>query len=368
MRFTGDVGRIKDNEIYLCGRSDNRLKHNGRMVDLDLLCMVVEKDFGPCCSFIDHSGGQDQLTLYIQSSFLSENVIEMEADVIKLIKKIFSSAYIPRNIVFVERIPITPHGKVDKNALKDAPVPIDLLSNFLTDESLKILWNASLGLDTDRIVLDNDNFIECGGDSFTAVYFISSIQKYTESFNIFTGTFMEEYLELLFKETFKTLLDYWNKVVSGEKCARDKKGSFVNTKEFKTLSNEKCKHFLSYQKQSRVVKCHCINRTTYPLAGFHSILQVVLTSWKFNVGKCIDASPLIVFNDEYPDGVVIIGSHSKLMVCLDLQKGHLIWKSDLGDRIESSAIVCPGGDVIAVGNEYMKYIHILLDLWHFIFP
>ena len=64
--------------------------------------------------------------------------------------------------------------------------------------------------------------------------------------------------------------------------------------------------------------------------------------WKYNLGKCIDASPLIVtyrHADQPAQSYVYIGSHSHNMCCLEWASGAPVWTAVLPDRIESSAAV-----------------------------
>ena len=70
--------------------------------------------------------------------------------------------------------------------------------------------------------------------------------------------------------------------------------------------------------------------------------------WRFNLGKCIDASPLIVTAIGGRD-IVVIGSHSHNLACLDANMGELIWNAILPDRVESSAVLTQCGRYVVVG-------------------
>ena len=72
----------------------------------------------------------------------------------------------------------------------------------------------------------------------------------------------------------------------------------------------------------------------------------------YSSGKCIDASPLVVFNETFVDGLVVIGSHSHIVLAVSFISGEVVWKTELPDRVESSAVVCgQGGRLVAVGES-----------------
>lgn len=52
---------------------------------------------------------------------------------------------------------------------------------------------------------------------------------------------------------------------------------------------------------------------------------------------------------------IFIGSHSHYMYALVAETGALLWKTELGDRIESSACVSECGKYIIVGKEKLLY-------------
>lgn len=81
--------------------------------------------------------------------------------------------------------------------------------------------------------------------------------------------------------------------------------------------------------------------------------------WKSNLGKCVDASPLVVIPaaDEL-SASVYIGSHSHNVQAIDLFSGKVRWERNLADRIESSACVSKCGNFIILGC-YNGVIYVL---------
>ena len=72
--------------------------------------------------------------------------------------------------------------------------------------------------------------------------------------------------------------------------------------------------------------------------------------WKFNTGKCVDATPLIFLqNSHLSSALIFIGSHSSKFFCLDYF-GNLKWQFEAKDRIESSAIISKCQRFVIFGN------------------
>ena len=63
--------------------------------------------------------------------------------------------------------------------------------------------------------------------------------------------------------------------------------------------------------------------------------------WAVPTGKCVDASPLVARlrggSCTAVANVVFIGSHSGLFFAITASDGQIIWKTQTGGRIESSA-------------------------------
>ena len=86
---------------------------------------------------------------------------------------------IPHYFVRLEKIPVTPSGKVDRKAL---PVPVLAPADEYTaprtriEKELVEIWSGILGLEKDLIGLDN-NFFQLGGHSLKAAVLITKIHK-----------------------------------------------------------------------------------------------------------------------------------------------------------------------------------------------
>lgn len=78
--------------------------------------------------------------------------------------------------------------------------------------------------------------------------------------------------------------------------------------------------------------------------------------WKVDLGKCIDASPII------HKGTAYIGSHSGRFVAVDTSSGSVIWSCVLPGRIEGTAVISRDGRFAVVGCYDGKLYYIDLRL------
>ncbi|XP_071786439.1 beta-alanine-activating enzyme-like [Asterias amurensis] len=74
----------------------------------------------------------------------------------------------------------------------------------------------------------------------------------------------------------------------------------------------------------------------------------LIQRWRYDTGKCVDASPLVVLTTRL-NTVVYIGSHSHKFAGVTMTTGRALWVTELGDRIESSACLSTSGSKIIVG-------------------
>jgi acyl carrier protein len=86
---------------------------------------------------------------------------------------------VPSYFVQLEKIPLTPNGKVDRKVL---PEPgLQTAANFIaprnkTEETLVTAWSETLSLKKEKISIDG-NFFEQGGHSLKAALLASKIHK-----------------------------------------------------------------------------------------------------------------------------------------------------------------------------------------------
>merc|ERR1719215_632559 len=173
----------------------------------------------------------------------------------------------------IEHPPVTLNGKIDKESLRNI-----ILQDSENEETIETLWTKYTKEEPNEF----DNFIESGGDSFSAVVI-------SEAFND------NDLIDILLNKTFQDVK------------------SDIESK------NLTLKHQLK------------IPRFSENQEAKNSEAAIFKIKWKQNLDKCIDASPLIIGDK------IVIGSHSGLIAAFDLDVGKEAWKVQLDDRIEASS-------------------------------
>ncbi|SFB47227.1 non-ribosomal peptide synthetase, partial [Clostridium frigidicarnis] len=174
---SGDLVRLLENgELEFLGRIDNQVKIRGFRIELgeieskilqhedvkEVAVVVIDSNDKSICSYIVSYKELNELNL---RDYLKESLPEY---------------MIPAYFVKLERMPITPNGKLDRRALPKPNLDERLTSyeaprNAL-EETLVRVWSEILGIQKIGI---NDNFFELGGHSLKAMTLISKIHKET---------------------------------------------------------------------------------------------------------------------------------------------------------------------------------------------
>jgi len=179
---SGDLARIFANgEMEYLGRVDQQVKIRGFRIELGEIetqllkreeikeTVVVAKEDGT---------GDKYLCAYIVPHRIDSPYSTNELK--KYLSRSLPDYMIPSYFVWIERIPLTPNGKIDKKALPEpgAAVPGAAYAppTNRQEEILAQIWSELLGIDRERIGID-DNFFELGGHSLKATGMVSEIQK-----------------------------------------------------------------------------------------------------------------------------------------------------------------------------------------------
>ncbi len=178
MYHTGDLARWReDGNIEFLGRIDEQVKINGNRIELG----EIEN------RLLEHSSVKEVVVLDIQTGNLRElAAFIVQADNISIedIKKhlrLFLPEYmIPLHYVFLENIPITDNGKINKAALRqihlnDFHKKTEFKSATSETEEKLIKMFEDI-LDVRPIGID-DNFFQLGGESLKIARLISLIYK-----------------------------------------------------------------------------------------------------------------------------------------------------------------------------------------------
>jgi amino acid adenylation domain-containing protein len=172
MYRTGDLGRfLPDGRVALAGRSDLQVKVRGFRIELGEIEAHLQALPGVRGAVVAaHDAGEDRrLVAYVVPE--APGALVPEALREALLQRL-PEPMVPSLYVAIERIPLTPNGKVDRRALP-APDAGGLLGRMgrtaprtPVEAALCAVWQEVLGLGEVGV---EDNFFALGGDSILAI-------------------------------------------------------------------------------------------------------------------------------------------------------------------------------------------------------
>ncbi|NET12210.1 MAG: amino acid adenylation domain-containing protein, partial [Okeania sp. SIO1H6] len=178
---TGDLARyLSDGTIEYLGRIDNQIKIRGFRIELGEIESVlsshpqVQQTVVVCR---EDTPENKQLVAYIVGVEGTQEITELRSYLVSKLPEYM----VPSAFVFLDVLPLTANGKVDRKAL---PAP-DELTNSLeyvppqnpTQEIITNIFAGVLGITKVGI---HDNFFSLGGHSLLATQVISRIRQYLE--------------------------------------------------------------------------------------------------------------------------------------------------------------------------------------------
>jgi len=219
---TGDLACYRnDGTIEFLGRLDQQVKIRGYRIELGEIETTLEKYPLIREAIViarEDIPGDKKLVAYL----VKENGTDLAiTDLRAMLMKSLPEYMIPSAFVFLQEMPLTPNGKVDKQALPapEADRP-DIGKEFAaprtsTEKTLAELWGQVLGIDEIGVF---DNFFELGGHSLSAVqvtvkihqafHIDLSLQKFFQSSNLeeLANAVDEKLLELAGGDQLEQLL------------------------------------------------------------------------------------------------------------------------------------------------------------------
>lgn len=177
---TGDLARYLPNgEIEFLGRADNQVKIRGYRIEIGEIEAALREH--PLVREVAVAARDGKLVAYVVRG---PEVEREEAELASTWREFLTSklpAYMaPAFFVFLDRLPLTPSGKIDRRTLpapeeshalrsKDLIAPRDTL-----EEQLVKLWSKILQA---KAISVTDNFFELGGDSLLAARLFAHIHN-----------------------------------------------------------------------------------------------------------------------------------------------------------------------------------------------
>jgi len=180
MYRSGDRAKyLPDGSIEFLGRMDHQVKVRGHRIELGEIEAVLSQVPGVSEAVVivrEDTPGDACLVGYV----ICEASAEMNsADVRGQLRKQLPDYMAPAALVTLERMPLSPNGKVDRKALPAPEAASQDNQNFIgprnpTEEVLTAIWSEILN--TERIGVE-DNLFEHGAHSLLVTQVISRIRK-----------------------------------------------------------------------------------------------------------------------------------------------------------------------------------------------
>ncbi len=179
MYKTGDLARWRaDGTIEFLGRNDFQVKIRGFRIELgDIEAKLSEHPAVREAAVLSSEGGDGakRLVAYL---VLKDNIIPSLAELRDFLKKKLPDFMVPAAFMFIDALPVTPNGKLNRKAL---PEPLDEGLSVThsgprneIERRLVDIWKNLLGLKNIGI---QDNFFDIGGYSLLAVKVVAEINK-----------------------------------------------------------------------------------------------------------------------------------------------------------------------------------------------
>lgn len=179
MYRTGDLGRyLPDGNLEFRSRLDNQIKIRGFRVELGDVEAALESHVAvkqAVARIVELRPGDRRLVAYV----LPFAEAPTHAELRDYLRTRLPQYMVPQHLPVVREFPLTPNGKVDRNALPMPPAepssvtgmagpdaPVDPRVSYLTQ-----VWSEVLGV----AVSPDDNFFDLGGHSMLAVHMVNRV-------------------------------------------------------------------------------------------------------------------------------------------------------------------------------------------------
>jgi amino acid adenylation domain-containing protein len=179
---TGDLGRYRsDGELEYIGRTDHQVKIRGYRIELAEIEAVLAQHPAIREAVVisrENDTGEKSLLacLVTRKDIAVPNIRELR----DYLKQQLAEYMVPTSFSFIDKLPLSPNGKVNRDALDQGPViapPLETrcvpARDFIELRLLRI-WEEVLSI---RPISVTDNFFEIGGHSLLALRVVSVIAK-----------------------------------------------------------------------------------------------------------------------------------------------------------------------------------------------
>jgi len=182
---TGDSGRwLPDGTIEYLGRIDHQVKIRGFRIELGEIEAVISHHPAIREAVVivrEDQPGDKRLVAYgvADADANRADPHQLASDLREFLQSRLPDYMVPSAFVPIDRLPLTPSGKINRNALPEPDIksPVQAESDAVispVEELLVGIWSKVLGYDRVGI---HDNFFELGGHSLLATLIISQVRQ-----------------------------------------------------------------------------------------------------------------------------------------------------------------------------------------------
>ncbi|XP_030047272.1 beta-alanine-activating enzyme isoform X2 [Microcaecilia unicolor] len=209
LRGTGDFAAVKGTNMFFMGRNDSQIKRHGKRVNIGVVQQAAESlSQVETCAVTWYQ--QETLVLFV----VPRGNVE-EREIFKELRKCLPSPAIPDELLLIEALPFTSHGKIDTsklNKIYGLHLQKKRHSCLVAGEEelwgrLQFIWKSLLGLPEDSSSVPEDSmFLSSGGDSLTSL----RLQEEVENL---VGRAVPGLLEVILSKTIADIYSHVSKAV-----------------------------------------------------------------------------------------------------------------------------------------------------------
>jgi amino acid adenylation domain-containing protein len=175
---TGDLGRfLADGNLEFLGRVDDQVKIRGARLELSEIEAVLREhpSVHAAVAAVAGAEGDERLVGYV----VPEGRLD-SSDLRQFARERLPDNMVPASFVFVDAIPLTPNGKVDRRALRaQAPLRPSAVRDYVAPRNAAEQTLAAIMAEVLKVerVGVHDDFFELGGHSLAAVQVIARVRR-----------------------------------------------------------------------------------------------------------------------------------------------------------------------------------------------
>ena len=179
---TGDMGRMReDGMIEFVGRTDHQVKIRGQRLELgEVESVLLRHESIRECAVMARGDQADEK--YLAAYIVAKEKPLTSSDLRQFVRNLLPDYMVPSAFVFLDEMPLTPNGKLNRLALPDpstvaaaAPDPCrqtEPRNHF--ERTIKEIWKELLRMDDVGI---HDSFFDVGGHSILSVQMFARIER-----------------------------------------------------------------------------------------------------------------------------------------------------------------------------------------------